>query len=258
MPIAAGLHYFYHEGGGVSHPPVIFIHSAGGDHLSWPPEIRRMPGYRIYTLDLPGHGTTGGPGRQTVGDYAGSVVEFMDAAELSRAVFAGHAMGGAIALTLALEHCDRTAGIALICSGPRLPVQTAILENAAAAATLPLAVKLLQEISFGSQAQADLKEAFSRRLLACRQSLLLGDLVACDRFDATNRLSDVRSPTLVVSGTEDKITPPRFSEALASQIPGAALQTVDGAGHQLILEQPRRLAKLINIFLSTIPYGPGM
>ena len=77
---------------------MVLIHGAGGDHLFWPPEMRRLPDYRVITLDLPGHGKTEGPGCQSIQDYARDVAEFMDVASLSRAVFVGHAMGGAIAL----------------------------------------------------------------------------------------------------------------------------------------------------------------
>ena len=114
MPTAAGLHYFLHEGGSFSRPPVVLIHGAGGDHLSWPPEMRRLPDYRVITLDLPGHGKTDGPGRQSVQEYARDVAHFLDIVGFSRAVFVGHAMGGAISLALAFDFPNRVAGIALI------------------------------------------------------------------------------------------------------------------------------------------------
>jgi pimeloyl-ACP methyl ester carboxylesterase len=258
MPIAAGLHYFLHEAGSVLRPPLVLIHGEGGEHLSWPPEARRLPDCRVFTLDLPGHGKTEGPGRQTVESYARSVVDFMDAAGLSRAVFAGIGMGGAVALVLALDYPDRVAGILLISTGPRLPIPSSVLENAANPSTLPLAINTLQEMSFASETPVSLREIVFNRLSGTRQTLLLGDWLACDGFDVTGRLGAIRTSTLVVCGTYDKITPLHFSECLASQIPGAALQTVDEAGHMLVLEQPQHLAKLISIFLATIPYMPGM
>ncbi|MEJ5225477.1 MAG: alpha/beta fold hydrolase, partial [Anaerolineales bacterium] len=76
MPIAAGLHYFSHNETLTSRPPVILIHGAGGNYLSWPAEIRRLPGQRIFALDLPGHGKSEGIGRQLADDYAQSLREF--------------------------------------------------------------------------------------------------------------------------------------------------------------------------------------
>ena len=62
MPITAGLHYFLHEGGRPVKSPVVLIHGAGMDHSAWPPEIRRLAGENVFTLDLPGHGKSKGPG----------------------------------------------------------------------------------------------------------------------------------------------------------------------------------------------------
>jgi 3-oxoadipate enol-lactonase len=95
-------------------------------------------------------------------------------------------------------------------------------------------------------------------LMEIRQTLLLGDWLACDRFNVNDRLESIRTPTLIVCGTGDELTPPHFSETLASRIPGAALQIVDKAGHMLLIEQPQHMAKLISVFLATIPYTPGM
>jgi len=257
MPITAGLHYFLHEGGRPVKPPLVLIHGAGGDHSTWPPEIRRLAGVRVFTLDLPGHGKSEGPGRQSVADYADCVVGFLNSVGLSRAVFVGHALGGAIALTLAIDHPDRVNGIGLISTGPRLPIASSVLENAANPSTFILAVQSLQELMHIPQAEKYLKARTFRHLSSIRPTLFHGDLRACDQFDVTNRLDAVRTPVLVICGTDDQLTPRHFSESLAGQIPAAALQTIDGAGHLVMLEQPRRLAGLLSVFLTSIPYMPG-
>jgi pimeloyl-ACP methyl ester carboxylesterase len=252
MPIAAGIHYFLHEGGRPTRPPLVLIHGAGGEHLSWPPEIRRLADARVFALDLPGHGKSEGPGRQSVADYADSVIGFMNAAGLSRAVFIGHALGGAIALTLAIDHPERVAGIGLISTGPRLPVASSVLENAANPATFILAVQSLQDLMHVPPAAKNLKDQVFRHLSSIRPTLFHGDLRACDQFDVTTRLDSIQSPVLVICGTDDQLTPRRFSENLAGQIPGAALQTIDDAGHLVMLEQPRRVAGLLSVFLTAI------
>jgi pimeloyl-ACP methyl ester carboxylesterase len=258
MPIAAGIHYFLHEGGRPTRPPLVLIHGAGGDHLSWPPEIRRLADARVFTIDLPGHGKSEGPGFQSVVDYADSVVGFMNVAVLSRAVFVGHALGGAIALTLAIDHPGRVAGIGLISSGPRLPIAASVLENAANPATFILAIQSLQELMHIPQAARYLKDKTFKQLSSIRPTLFHGDLRACDQFDVTTRLDAIRTPVLVLCGTDDLLTPRRYSETLAGRIPGAALQTIDGAGHLAMLEQPRRVSALLSVFLTAIPYLPGM
>ncbi len=257
MPVAAGLHYFLHEGGSFSRPPLVLIHGEAGDHLVWPSELRRLPGFRIFSLDLPGHGRSEGPGLQTVSGYARRVRDFMDAAGLSRAVLAGHGMGGGVALTLACEAPDRVCGLLLIGAGACLPVSSFLLENAANPSTFPLALQALQSAVINPGLDSQLRDQLTRRLSAVRPTLLYGDLLACDGFDLTDRLGTIRTPTLVVCGTEDKFAPLRYSDTLARSITGAALQTIDGAGHLPKLEQPHRLAGLVKIFLGTIAYTPG-
>jgi len=257
MPIAAGLHYFLHEGGKPTSPPLVLIHGAGGDHLSWPAEIRNLSNRRVFALDLPGHGKSTGSGCQTVDDYSGRVIDFLDAIRVSRAVIVGHAMGGAIALTLALDHADRVRGIGLISCGAQLPIAASILENASNPATVQLSIRALLELMHLSREAFDFKERAFKKLTNIRQSLLYGDLCACAQFDASERLSSIETSTLVVCGTEDKLTPQHFSSNLAGGINGAALQTIDNAGHLVMLEKPHRVAGLLGVFLKTIPFIPG-
>lgn len=257
MPVASGLHYTLHEGGESSRPPVLLIHGEGGGQLSWPSELRRLPGYHIYTLDLPGHGKSTGPGLQSVTDYAHRVVDFLGAVGLRRAVLIGQGMGAAIALSMACDFPQTAIGLVLIAAGARLPIPSGVLENASNPSTFPLALQAWQAALFGPQAAAPLKDAAFGRLASVRPTLLHGDFIACGGFDLSGRLAEIRSPALVIYGTEDKFIPLQYAETLASAFPGAALQTVDGGGHLVALEQPRRVAGLVTIFLGTIPFVPG-
>jgi pimeloyl-ACP methyl ester carboxylesterase len=258
MPFAAGIHYFIQEGGEMLGPPVILIHGAGGSHLHWPPELRRLSGQRIFALDLPGHGKSSSIGLQSIRDYTRSAIDFMDSIELSQAVIVGHSMGGAIALTLGLDHAERVSGLGLIATGARLRVATPVLGNTANLATFSLAVQIINEWAFGPQADPHLKAVAARRMAETRPAVLHGDLLACDAFDVMERLGEIHVPTLVLCGTEDKLTPLTYSKTLASQISGAALQIVEGAGHMVMLEEPRRVAGVLKVFLMTVPYPPGM
>jgi len=257
MPIVAGLHYYYHEGGDPNKPPLLLIHGEGGDHLSWPSEVRRLPGYRVYALDLPGHGHSEGPGLQSVPAYVDSLLQFMNRCSLSRAVLVGQGLGGAIALALACRSAERLAGLVLVASGARLPVAAALLENADNASTYPAALQALLSGMCTTTTDPRLQQAVSGRLSAVRRTLLVGDLRACESVDLQAELASIRTPVLVVCGTEDRLTPLRLSEQLAGAIPGAALQTIDGSGHLVALEQPRRLAGLLSVFLATVAYHPG-
>ncbi len=257
MPLSNGIYYFAHEEDNWARPAVIFLHGAGGNHLFWPPEMRHLSGQRIYALDLPSHGKSDGVGRQSISDYAESVLGFMDSLKLRKAIFVGHSMGGAIALWLGIHRPARTLGLGLIASAPRLRVSPELLENAANPATCPLAVKAITEWSFAPSVDERLKELAAKRLAEVRPSVLNGDLLACAAYDETSLLGRIKAPTLIVCGTKDKMTPLYLSQAMSERIKGSLLHTVDGAGHMVMLEQPLVVARVLNLFLNTIEYHPG-
>ena len=64
-------------------------------------------------------------------------------------------------------------------------------------------------------------------------------------MDLTADLPSIAVPTVVISGTRDGLTWRRRSRAIAAVIPGARLEVIPGAGHQLVFEAPDRLAALI-------------
>jgi pimeloyl-ACP methyl ester carboxylesterase len=257
MPYSPDIYYHFHDTGDHRNMPLLLIPGVGGDHLSWSPEIRRLPGSRVYALDLPGHGRSSGAGCQSVEESAKRIVRFMDDVGTWRAFLVGHSLGGAIALTTALEFQERVAGLVLMSCGARLPVPAKILENAASQATFPLAVDMFVGLICGSSTPASLSIQAHKRLYSIRPSLLYGDLLACRNYDVSDRLESIQSPVLVVCGAEDKLTPVYLSSFLATRLPRAALQVVDGAGHQVVLEQPQRIAKILSIFIRATEFSPS-
>ncbi len=255
MPIASGVHYTLNEEGAYTKPPVVLIHGIGGDHLSWPPEIRHLSNTRVYALDLPGHGRSGGPGMQSVVDYAAHLIEFLDGIKLSQAVFVGHGLGGAIALSLAIQTPERVAGIGLISCSARFRVPTSMLEDAANPTTYLAAIQTFIKMMNIPPSMPVLKDRIFKQLSTKRPTLFHGDLRACEHFNETERIRKIRVPALVVCGTADQFTPLRHSEFLAEQISSAAAQTIDGAGHLVMLEQPRRVAGVLSVFLKSIAYN---
>src|SRR5512135_1261958 len=135
MPSAAGLYYFSHLEEEKGLAPVILLHGAGGNCLFWPPGLRRLEGLRIYAPDLPGHGKSAGIGKQSILDYAGCLLDFMRALTISKAIFVGHSMGGAIALHLAIHHPRHTLALTLLGAGARMRVAPELLDNSTSAAT---------------------------------------------------------------------------------------------------------------------------
>ena len=257
MPTAANLHYFLCDGRNFNRPPVLLIHGAGGHHLYWPPQVRRLGQHRIFAMDLPGHGRSDGIGRDRVEDYCEDVMAFMDAVGLNSAVWIGHSLGGAIALHAALHQRHRVLGLGLIGSGARLRVDSSLLDLAARRATFTSALGYIGDRSFSSAADPRLKQLALERMAEIRPTVFHGDLVACAAFDEAAHLGEVHVPALVVCGADDRMTPPPVSEALLSGIPRSRLVMIPNAGHMVMLERPEETASAVGEFLNSIDYRPG-
>jgi pimeloyl-ACP methyl ester carboxylesterase len=81
---------------------------------------------------------------------------------------------------------------------------------------------------------------------------LLGDWLACDRFDVRDRLVAVKAPTLILTGALDVMTPPRAASFLAEHIAGADLTWLEGVGHMAPIEAPTLTAAAISGFLARL------
>jgi pimeloyl-ACP methyl ester carboxylesterase len=256
MPTTTELYYFAHEAEDqvIKRPPVILIHGAGGIHLSWPPQIRRLAGEKIYTLDLPGHGKSEGAGRQSVDEYADDVVAFMNEMNIRAAVIVGHSMGGAVALTLALKYPKQVLGLGLLGSGSKLPVAPTLLETVGNPIAFESAVDMANENCFSAETRRNLIEISKRTMLEMRPPVLLGDFLACNVFDVTSQLDKINLPTLIICGAEDKMTPVKFSELLHDGIINSQLHVLENAGHMVMLEQPDAVADLLKQFIESIPF----
>ena len=255
MPVEAEIYYQIYEGSEEGQrPPVILIHGAGGTHLLWPSEVRRLPGHRILALDLPGHGKSGGRGRQSISEYVEAILVWMDSLGVHRSIFVGHSMGGAVAISLALDHAEHVIGLGLVSTGARLSVAPQLLESASSPSTFYKATEMIMNWSFSPHADARLVELAARRMDEIRPSVLHGDFLACNSFDEMGRIVQIRQPTLILCGAEDRMTPVRYSQFLGDSIPGSILKTIPDAGHMVMLEQPKAVAKAMADFLANLSY----
>ena len=257
MPLNAEIYYRYSNNGKREQVPVILVHGAGGTHLHWPTQIRRLPGYNVYALDLPGHGNSEGRGNQTIESYCVSILRWMDDIPIFRAVIVGHSMGGAIAQKLAQQYPERIVGLVLVGSGARLRVDPSILEYTSSQATFPIAVQLIMEKAFSPNTNPKLIELAANNMEKIRPSVLHSDFTACNDFDMMDSVKKIRYPTLVICGQDDQLTPVRYSQYLASQIPKAELRIIPDAAHMVMLEQPQIVADELSSFLKTLTYAPG-
>jgi pimeloyl-ACP methyl ester carboxylesterase len=241
------LFYFEYRVSSTGNPPVLLIHGAGGQHVHWPPQVRRLPGVRTIAPDLPGHGRSAGPGHDSIAAYAADLLALMDMLEIDRFVAAGHSMGGGIALQLALDAPGRVAGLALIATGAKLRVAPQILNSALI--DYSAVVDLIISHAFSPSAGDDLRRLARRVLQETPAQVSHSDYLACDAFDVREALPNIACPALVVGGTADVMTPFKYAQFLADSIPGADLHSIEGGGHMLPTEFPGEVAALISTWL---------
>lgn len=233
-------------------PPVVLIHGAGGSHQLWLYQVRDLPGTCTYAPDLPGHGRSQGPGRDSIAAYGDWLVAFLDAIGVEKAVLVGHSMGGGIALDVALRYPGRVAGLGLVATGARMRVAPALLEQLQE--DPEAAVHLIAEWSYGPEAAEEMVRQGRRQMLQTPPDVLYGDFAACDAFNVRDRLGQIRAPAFLLFGTQDRMTPAKHAPALRDALPDAVLHLVEGAGHMILVEQPQAVTRALTAFLDSI--GP--
>jgi pimeloyl-ACP methyl ester carboxylesterase len=250
----AGRSLFYLGGPGPSPAalPLVCLHGAGGSAAIWTQlHAGFASGRPVFALDLPGHGRSAPlVGAISLDRYAAVVRDVLDALGLARALLVGHSMGGAVALLVALAAPERVAGLLLVGTAARLRVAPAILEGIRRDPAA--AVERICAMAYGPSAPSELVARGVVEMRKVPPAVLEGDFRACDGFDVRSRVGAVAAPALVVVGSEDAMTPPRFAAELASSIPGARLETVPGAGHMLPVEAGARLVTLARPFLASL------
>ena len=245
------MHYKeYATGVNPSGPPLVLVHGAGGDLMHWPAELRRLHGRRVYALDLPGHGKTGGAALEDIAAYAEAVNAWADTSGLRRYVLGGHSMGGAIALELALRHPGRLAGLLLLSTGARLRVAPKIL--AGIQNDFDGTVELLVTWMYGDGADPNLLRLGARRLREVPPEVLHADFAACDAFDRRADVGRIEALTLIMCGDADVMTPLKSSQFLHDQIARSELVVIPGTGHMAALQQPRMVAGEVERFLARV------
>ncbi|HJU10098.1 MAG TPA: alpha/beta fold hydrolase [Candidatus Binataceae bacterium] len=235
---------------------LLLLHRAGSNGHAWHYQYERLgERHSPIALDLPGHGRSSGvEGLRTVEDYAAFTRAFLDALKLESAVIAGHSMGGAIALEVALRYPDRVKALILVATAAKFEIPKERIET-------------WRAVTMGRASQPFNNDGYSPKTIAAKPEIIRegwgeqiqtdprvrwGDLVACSQADLRDRLNRVEKPTLILAGADDSITPPADAEFLKSRIKGARLELVPDASHRLTTEQPETANNAIEKFLSEL------
>jgi len=230
---------------------IVLLHGAGGSHHTFRDQWAGLRGaVRLVIPDLPGHGRSGGTPPESVDAYAAWVVDFVKEVGLDRFILAGHSMGGAIALRSALGGIKGLEALVLLGTGARLRISPVIFEGIGGRFR-EFAPELVGWMTSAASSD-DLRDDITKDVLSTRPATFLADFRACNGFDVMDRLGAIRVPTLVVNGDDDRLTPLKYGEYLAANIPGAVLKIIHGAGHLSMLEKSTEVNAVIAAFLHSL------
>ena len=230
---------------------IVFLHGAGSSHHIWRDQWAGLKGTaRLVVPDLPGHAESSGTARESIQEYAAWLSDFIGELGLRNFALAGHSMGGAVALAAALSGIRGLDALILAGTGAKLRVSPIIFEGIANR-FLEFAPEFV-DLVMAKDAGSDLKDELTTDVLSIRPSVFLADFRACDAFDVRDKVGAIGVPTLIINGDDDRLTPLKYGEFLATTIRGAVLKIMHGAGHVAMLERPTEVNNVIASFIQSL------
>ncbi len=229
-------------------PTLVMLHGSGNTGVLWDAQITGLADIaNVVAVDLPGHGGSQGAAAASVSEYAAGIAALIPALGISRAIVCGLSLGGGIALQMLLDHAERVAGAVLLGTGARLRVMPMIFQLIEH--DFESFVQGMPGVAASPNTDAALLAPLMRSVLDNGAEVTAGDFRVCDAFDVMDRLGEIDSPVLVLSGDDDKLTPAKYSNYLGNQIAGAELVTLSDAGHLAAVERPDAVNQAIRTWL---------
>jgi pimeloyl-ACP methyl ester carboxylesterase len=201
-------------------------------------------------VDLPGHGQSSGPGCASIAEYSKWLKRFIDGLELTGVIGAGHSMGGGVILEAAIDYPEMLEALILVGSGARLRVSSEIFEGLEN--DFKATAEQLVRNCYGPGSSKKLIKWGLEHLLNELPEVVLADFRACHDFDRMGDVAQIKKPALIVCGSEDIMTPAKYSHYLAEKLQRTTLRIVDGAGHMAMVEKPFEVNASILKFLATL------
>lgn len=235
-----------------SGPPLLLLHGAGGAGI-WGDAHRALAEtFRVIAPVHPGFGGTPLPDWvDGADDMAFHYIDLIAALQVQRPLVVGLSLGGFIATELAIFRPELLGGLVLVDAVGLRPDQ-------------PMPDLFIMDpmeslgVLFNDPAKALAASAPTFDLdFVIRQyeeSAVVARLMWRRPYDAKldRRLHLVSCPALVLWGADDRLLPPSHGQKLASLLPNARFQVIDGAGHAPAIEAPDAVVSAICQFAQTL------
>jgi 3-oxoadipate enol-lactonase len=232
--------------------PIVFLHGVGSDKSVWRPQLAHFrETRRAVAFDYPGYGESDpAPDGTTRDDYASAIISAMHELGIDRAHVCGLSLGGVVAIAMYDAHPDRCASLILADSFAVHPEGRAIHERSLAASSdLRAMAESRVDVLLAQPPDPAIRSEVVETMARIDPAAYRIGAEAVWLADQRDRAEHIRVPTLVLCGTEDKVTPPALSRELAHVIPGARCELIERAGHLTNLERPEEFNTLVGAFI---------
>ena len=249
--------------------PVILIHGLGASVVTWRNNFAALSQYyRVYAIDLPGHGDSSKPDIEyapdTIVECIGKLVNELG---IVRPAIIGNSVGGALAMMIAFRFPDLVSGLVLVGSAGlgreislyirllSVPLLGTILESSKIGGPKLMLVNVFHDRSLATDELAE--ELYrSRRMPGAKEAVLrvIRNTVSIggvrQHFVFTDSLKRLKVPVMVVWGAQDKIFPAEHAYRVSEAIEGAWVEVFDECGHWPHMEKADAFNSLVLRFLS--------
>ena len=265
MPKASvnGINMYYQVHG--EGEPLVLIQGFAGGHDAWFFQLRTFKKYfKVVIFDNRGIGRSDGVGQPyTIKTLADDVVGLMEHLGIAKAHVLGLSLGGLVAQEAAISYPDRVMKLVLGSTFADREVNDVRPEMMKALGIPEGSTDVdIRSIDMTKMMSAMITLAFNKRLyrmiltpLSKRRMKSIKveghfeQMSAIGSYTTLDRLHLIKAPTLVITGTGDRLVSPRYSEVIASRIPNAKLVLVDGGSHAFFMEMRGRFNKEVLFFL---------
>lgn len=254
-----GLTMHYRAHGPENAPAVVLVNSLGTDARIWDAVIERLsPRHRVISYDKRGHGLSDAPAADySLDDHVVDLDGMLAWLGIDRLALCGVSVGGQIAQGFALRHPGRLAGLILCDTAAQIGnaemwngrIEAVRSQGLAAISAAVLARWFTADFSTSNPDEfAGWRNMFERMPVQG----YAGTCAGIRDTDLRAEIGSITLPTLVVVGAEDLSTPPALVRETANLLPNARFEIIADAGHIPSIEQPAKLASLMQNYLHEV------
>jgi 3-oxoadipate enol-lactonase len=249
---STGIALGYHEAGDGQATPIVFLHGVGSDKSVWRPQLEHFGRERrAIAFDYPGYRDSD-PAREGMSrdSYASAILAAMSELEIDRAHICGLSLGGVVGIAMHAAAAERVVSLILADSFAVHPDGRAIYDRSLVASSdLRAMAEARVDVLLAQPADPAVRTEVVETMAGIDPTAYRIGAAAVWLADQRERADEIRVPTLVICGAEDRVTPPTLSRELAHLIPGAQYEPIAGAGHLGNIERPDAFNTLVGAFI---------